>query len=91
VLCAVSPAPRPASRTTGVAQPRDCARLCGEALARGHARTSDAATLAGYVGGSVKLDRAIAAFVVVYAEPSTRDYRRFVTSLRKAGRSLDQV
>jgi uncharacterized protein (DUF2252 family) len=69
----------------------DYARLCGEVLAKGHARTSDAATLAGYVGGSVKLDRAIAAFAVAYAEQSTRDYRRFVTSLGKAGRSLDQV
>jgi uncharacterized protein (DUF2252 family) len=69
----------------------DYARLCGEVLAKGHARTSDAAMLAGYVGGSAKLDRAIAAFAVAYAEQSTRDYRRFVTSLRKAGRSLDPV
>ena len=69
----------------------DYAWLCGEVLAKGHARTTDAATLAGYVGGSTKLDRAIAAFAVAYAEQSTRDYRRFVTSLRKAGRSVDRA
>jgi uncharacterized protein (DUF2252 family) len=68
----------------------DYARLCGEVLAKGHARTTDAATLAGYVGGSSKLDRAIAAFAVAYAEQSTRDYRHFVTSLR-GGRSDDQA
>ena len=48
-------------------------------------------TLVGCVGGSTKLDRAIAAFAVAYAEQSTRDYRRFVASLRKAHRSPDQV
>jgi uncharacterized protein (DUF2252 family) len=69
----------------------DYARLCGEVLAKGHARTTDAATLAGYVGGSSKLDRAIAAFAVAYAEQSTRDYRRFVTSLRGGGRLGDQM
>jgi uncharacterized protein (DUF2252 family) len=63
----------------------DYARLCGEVLAKGHARTTDAAMLAGYVGGSVKLDRAIAAFAVAYAEHSTRDYRHFVASLGKTG------
>ena len=69
----------------------DYASLCGEVLAKGHARTTDAATLAGYVGGSTKLDRAIAAFAVAYAGQAMRDYRRFVTSLRNAGRSLDQA
>jgi len=69
----------------------DYARLCGEVLAKGHARTTDAATVAGYIGGSAKLDRAIGAFAVAYAEQSTRDYRRFLTSLRKGSRSLAPV
>jgi uncharacterized protein (DUF2252 family) len=59
------------------------ARLCGEVLAKGHARTTDAATLAGYVGGSAKLDTAVAAFAVAYAEQTKQDFRLFVASLRK--------
>jgi hypothetical protein len=53
------------------------ARLCGEALAKGHARTTDAVVLSGYVGGAAKLDLAIAAFAVTYAEQTTRDFRLF--------------
>lgn len=58
------------------------ARLCGEVLAKGHARTTDAAVLAGYVGASAKLDIAIAAFAVAYAAQTNVDYRRFVRFLR---------
>ena len=59
------------------------AHLCGEVLAKGHARTTDAAVLAGYVGGTPKLDTAIAAFAVAYAEQTKTDYRRFVRALRE--------
>ena len=58
----------------------DYAMLCGEVLAKGHARTSDAALLAGYVGASRKLDRAIATFAVAYADQTKADYRFFVRS-----------
>jgi uncharacterized protein (DUF2252 family) len=58
------------------------AHLCGEVLAKGHARTTDAAVLAGYAGGGAKLDSAIAAFAVAYAEQTRRDYRLFVRALR---------
>ena len=58
------------------------AHLCGEVLAKGHARTTDAAVLAGYAGGTAKLDSAIAAFAVAYAEQTRRDYRLFVRALR---------
>ena len=54
------------------------ASLCGEVLAKGHARTSDAAMLAGYMGRAGKLDRAIAAFAVAYAEQIRADYRAFM-------------
>jgi len=57
-----------------------CGRLCGEVLAKGHARTTDAAALAGYVGGSAKLDTAIAAFAFAYTEQTKRDFRLFVRS-----------
>jgi uncharacterized protein (DUF2252 family) len=58
------------------------AGLCGEVLAKGHARTTDAAVLAGYVGRSAKLDTAIAGFATAYAEQTRTDYRLFVRSLR---------
>ena len=59
------------------------ARLCGEVLAKGHARTSDAAMLAGYVGSSPRLDGAIAEFAAAYAEQTTANYRRFLSWLRR--------
>lgn len=37
-------------------------------LAKGHARTTDAAVLAGYVGRSTKLDTSIATFAMAYAD-----------------------
>jgi uncharacterized protein (DUF2252 family) len=51
--------------------------LCGEVLAKGHARTGDAALLSGYAGRSPTLDRAIAAFAVTYADQVKADYRFF--------------
>jgi uncharacterized protein (DUF2252 family) len=56
------------------------AQLCGEALAKGHARTSDSARLAGYVGSSAKLDKAIATFAMAYADQTKADYRLFIRS-----------
>jgi uncharacterized protein (DUF2252 family) len=63
------------------------ARLCGEVLARGHARTTDAAVLAGYVGGTRKLDNAIAAFAAAYAAQTRTDYRLFAKRALPHGRS----
>jgi len=53
------------------------AALCGEVLAKGHARTGDAAVLSGYVGRSNQLDDAIAAFATAYADQTVKDYRAF--------------
>jgi uncharacterized protein (DUF2252 family) len=54
--------------------------LCGEVLAKGHARTGDAALLAGYAGNSPRLDRAIAEFAISYSEQVKADFRLFSTS-----------
>ena len=62
------------------------AALCGEALAKGHARTTDAALLAGYLGQSAKFDRALVEFAVTYADQTKADYVAFVRSLRAGGR-----
>ena len=58
------------------------ASLCGEALAKSHARTTDGAVLAGYAGKSAKLDQAIAAFAMAYADQTKADYRLFRQSHR---------
>jgi uncharacterized protein (DUF2252 family) len=54
--------------------------LCARALARAHARTGDAAVLAGYLGRGTVFDRAIAAFAARYAAANERDH----ASLRDA-------
>jgi hypothetical protein len=63
------------------------AALCGEVLAKGHARTGDAAVLAGYAGRTPRLDRAIAAFAVAYAEQVKADFKVFRQSQRPKSRS----
>jgi uncharacterized protein (DUF2252 family) len=60
------------------------AALCGEVLAKGHARTTDAALLAGYIGGSRKLDDAIADFAAAYAEQTRADFRQFKRAVARA-------
>jgi uncharacterized protein (DUF2252 family) len=62
------------------------AGLCGEALAKGHARTTDSAVLAGYLGQSAKFDRALVEFAVTYADQTRADYVAFVRSLRSGRR-----
>jgi len=59
------------------------AALCGEVLAKGHARTGDPAALAGYCGNSTKLDDAIAKFAITYAAQTKADYKVFMKSLPK--------
>jgi uncharacterized protein (DUF2252 family) len=49
-------------------------RFCGETLARAHARSGDAASIASYVGSGSTFDRAIAAFAEAYADQNERDY-----------------
>jgi uncharacterized protein (DUF2252 family) len=56
------------------------ATLCGEVLAKGHARTGDAATIAGYLGQSAKGDEAMAEFATIYAEQVRHDFRTFIRS-----------
>ncbi|MCI4360378.1 MAG: DUF2252 domain-containing protein [Thermoplasmata archaeon] len=46
---------------------------CGAILARAHARSGDAALLAGYCGTSDSLDRALARFAERYADQTERD------------------
>ncbi len=58
------------------------ARVSGEILAKAHARTGDAAAIAGYCGGSDRLDRAIARFALAYADQAEKDYALFRKAIR---------
>jgi hypothetical protein len=56
--------------------------LCGWSLARAHARTGDAARIAGYLGKRDRFDQAIVKFAVNYADQTERDYAVFVKAIR---------
>jgi hypothetical protein len=53
------------------------AELCGAALARAHARTGDAAKIAGYLGEDDGFDRAMGRFALAYADQNDADYALF--------------
>ena len=59
--------------------------LCGWALALAHAKSGDAATIAGYCGKSEVLDDAIAKFSLTYAKRTDRDYD-LLDAARRTGR-----
>jgi uncharacterized protein (DUF2252 family) len=59
------------------------AKMCGEVLGKGHARSGDACVLNGYCGDGDKLDDAIAEFAVAYADQSTADYELFTSAVKK--------
>ena len=52
------------------------AKMCGQTLARGHARTGDRVAIAAYLGSADTFDRAMADFASVYADQNERDYER---------------
>jgi len=62
---------------------RRYADACGWALARAHARSGDAAMIAGYMGSGRSFDEAICDFAGDYADQAERDYRAFVKAIRE--------
>src|SRR6202041_2287498 len=56
------------------------AEICGELLARGHARAGDAIALAGYIGTSDRFIEALRDFAVDYADQTVADYEAFLHS-----------
>jgi hypothetical protein len=48
--------------------------LCGRALALAHARSGDAAMIAGYVGSSNTLEKALCQFAFSYADQNEKDF-----------------
>jgi len=61
----------------------DYAELCGWTLARAHARSGDAAMIAGYLGKKDVFDRAVARFSRSYADQSERDHAAFMNAIRQ--------
>lgn len=61
----------------------DYARLFGWALALGHARSGDAAMIAGYCGESDDFQDAMYSFAKAYAKQNDRDYELFKKAVKK--------
>lgn len=57
--------------------------LCGWALALAHAKSGDAAMIAGYLGKTDEIDEALTKFAFTYGEQNERDY----AELQKAART----
>ena len=52
----------------------DYASICGHLLAKAHARTSGASMIAGYLGGSDRVDQALCRFARAYADQTEADH-----------------
>jgi uncharacterized protein (DUF2252 family) len=58
------------------------AEVCGEILAKGHARSGDPCMLSGYLGLADRFDRALVNFAVDYADQTTRDFEAWQQAIR---------
>jgi uncharacterized protein (DUF2252 family) len=61
----------------------DYARIVGHLLAKAHARTSGASMIAGYIGGSARLDKALSRFARAYADQNEADHAALVRAVSK--------
>ncbi len=68
----------------------DYAGIVGHLLAKGHARTSGASMIAGYVGASEKLDDAMAQFARLYADQTEADHALLVTAVKNGVLPVDE-
>jgi uncharacterized protein (DUF2252 family) len=68
----------------------DYAGIVGHLLAKGHARTSGASMIAGYVGSSEKLDCAMARFARLYADQTEADHARLVAAVKRGVLPVDE-
>ena len=59
------------------------AHVCGEMVARGHARSGDPLALAEYVGGGKRFAEAMLEFAEAYAQQTVDDYKGFLRGLKK--------
>jgi uncharacterized protein (DUF2252 family) len=66
-----------------VARLRRYAMLCGQTLAKSHAKSGNSALISGYLGKSDAFDEAVSDFSVEYAEQNKRDYAALVSAAQK--------
>jgi len=57
--------------------------LCGWALALAHAKSGDPALIAGYIGSSDELDKAMLQFALAYAEQNEKDFKALQAAAKK--------
>jgi hypothetical protein len=57
------------------------AELCGQTLARAHARSGDRIAIGAYLGKSPAFEQAVADFAVDYADQNERDHASLVTAI----------
>jgi uncharacterized protein (DUF2252 family) len=62
---------------------RGQAELCGNALARGHARSGDPAGISGYLGAGDAFDSAVADFAEAYADQNEKDYHALLNAVKR--------
>ncbi len=62
--------------------------MCGELLARGHARSGDPCVLAGYIGNGKRFGEALMRFADAYANQTEKDWEELkVSKKRVAGKA----
>jgi uncharacterized protein (DUF2252 family) len=61
------------------------AEVCGELLARGHARSGDARVIAGYLGNGSAMAAALSRFAVAYADQTVKDWEELRRSAKVGG------
>ncbi|MCV7226653.1 DUF2252 domain-containing protein [Mycolicibacterium komossense] len=61
----------------------DYAAVVGQLLAKGHARTSGASMIAGYMGHSDRVDKALAVFARRYADQTEADHAALVAAVER--------
>jgi hypothetical protein len=58
------------------------AQLCGQSLARAHARSGDRIAIGAYLGKSPEFDRAVARFAASYADQNERDHDSLAAAVK---------
>ena len=61
------------------------AEICGQTLARAHARSGDAVSISAYLGSSDAMESALADFAELYADQNELDHAALATAA-KTGR-----
>jgi uncharacterized protein (DUF2252 family) len=69
----------------------DYADIVGLLLAKGHARTSGASMIAGYIGASDRLDRALCRFARAYADQTEADHQALARAVARGALPVEHV